>query len=215
MLVSPDVLPDVGPVNILDLPHKWSDHAALFVSITNLEPPAPHEPVAESSKKMKQFNRRKQRSIATMFASRVSSPKVDKAAASEITVSQSGTVPEAALELPGTSEGVGDAIVIRADSALPEAKRRKVAEVGGREAPPEEPGDDKAEDESAKFDARADAPGSEQSLPGDNAKHWTAREQKIVAAKALKSRAEQAKRDAGQQGIKSFFTKTAQQRCKN
>lgn len=215
VLVSPDVLPDVGPIQILDLPHKWSDHAALFVSVSNLEPPPSHGPVPESSKKMKQFMRQKQRSIATMFASR-SSPKaakLAKAAASQPSVAQSVIISAALLptsrEVDNAQTSISSLAETQAGEAPPATKRQK-SEAEMEEGSIEENEACLSEAKVADDTCRADSLTPSEAAPQQSSAQSLIMGRK--ASKALKNKSEQAKRETGQQGIKSFFTRTAQQR---
>lgn len=63
-LCSPGLLEHVVSCEILSLPPKWSDHAALVLELKGLEPPLKgHAPCALSSARMKQFNDRSQPSM--------------------------------------------------------------------------------------------------------------------------------------------------------
>ena len=76
MLVTPGLLPKMGKVEIVgasSIPEKWSDHAALRVSVQAVTPPEPHAAVPESSKRMKRFDTRSQPTIASMFARKATS----------------------------------------------------------------------------------------------------------------------------------------------
>ena len=79
VLVSPGLLARMGKCEIISTPSKWSDHAALLVTVKDIIPPEPHNPVPQSSKRMKRFDTRSQPTIASMFARR--SSKVTSAAA--------------------------------------------------------------------------------------------------------------------------------------
>ena len=217
VLVSPNVLPDVGPCRIIDTPHKWSDHAALHVSIANLHPPPPHEPVAESSKKMKQFNKQGQRSIAAMFAGRASAPRPSQAGALPgVLAERDGTAGrstdgfESGGLRPGASQfGGGSPTAEDVEEMRPERKRRKAESQRQAEAGP----------------IQEVKPNLEQATPTDRSTIKLSKERELLlpqnqvdkkqaskeaAAKepstAVK-KAEQMKRDKGQQGIRSFFAK--------
>ena len=214
--MSPDVVPDVEPVQILDLPHKWSDHAALFVSIGNVEPPPPHEPVPESSKKMKQFTRQKQRSIASMFANRVASSKASKAAMSELTP---GQIVDSAPEVSGQGDGVeapkSSVTISQAAEALPEAKRQRLEASGEGGLTLREDKDGLGGAQDLSRECRADSSGPIGFSDLQNASQLAKKEKKASASKAMNILAEQGKREAGQQGIKAFFAKSAQRRQKS
>ena len=68
MLVSPGLLPHLGPAEILSLPPKWSDHAAVALTLQDISGPEPHPPCAQSSHKDPRFSQRSQPSVAAMFA---------------------------------------------------------------------------------------------------------------------------------------------------
>lgn len=70
VLVSPGLLARMGKCEIISTPSKWSDHAALLVTVKDVIPPEPHNPVPQSSKRMKRFDTRSQPTIASMFARR-------------------------------------------------------------------------------------------------------------------------------------------------
>jgi len=65
--VSRNLLPNAGPCSILDTPFKWSDHAALLITLEGVDPPAKHPPLPQSSRRMKKFDTRNQPSVASMF----------------------------------------------------------------------------------------------------------------------------------------------------
>ncbi|MEW5316238.1 MAG: hypothetical protein WDW38_007619 [Sanguina aurantia] len=68
-LVSPGLLGRVvGCSIIMDIPHKWSDHAAVVLQLSGVAPIPPHPPCALSSRCNKAFNDPAQGSIARMFA---------------------------------------------------------------------------------------------------------------------------------------------------
>lgn len=76
VLASPGLLPKMGKVEIVSassIPEKWSDHAALRVTVRDISPPEPHPAIPESSKRMKKFDTRSQPTIASMFARKASS----------------------------------------------------------------------------------------------------------------------------------------------
>lgn len=100
VLVSPGLLPNVGPCEILDTPPKWSDHAAMLADINALDPQPPHEPLAESSRRMKKFDTRSQPSIKSMFARQRPAPSSRDAPAPEKRVRED-TQPAAAAAAEG------------------------------------------------------------------------------------------------------------------
>ena len=209
------MLPDVGPVQILDLPHKWSDHAALFVSIGNVEPPPPHEAVPESSKKMRQFTRQKQRSIATMFATRVSSPKANKTVLSELAASQPVASADSAIGDGGQQGpvGVSQSSLVKSQGAdtSPGAKRQRLEASDSGVCDRSGPGEVRVSNEKY----RADPSSHDESLQMQSGAQLPVKEKKAMAGNAIKSSAEEAKREAGQQNIRAFFTQTAQKRRKD
>ena len=201
------MLADVGPVQILDLPHKWSDHAALFVSIGSVKPPPPHEPVPESSKKMKQFTRQKQRSIASMFASKLSSPKASKTALPDLTVSQ----PVASADSVSKRGGQQDLAVV-SKAHLTELQEAEILPEPKRQRLEASDGDGRMKGglgEAANERCRADSSGPNEPSHAQTSAQLPVKGKKAIASKAIKNSAEQAKRESGQQNIKAFFTKTA------
>lgn len=213
MLVSPDVLPDVGVCKIVDTPHKWSDHAALHVTITNLQPPSKHEPVPESSRRMKQFDKRKQRSIASMFATKTLSTRAAQPTVKGLAVS--GSLGSELLE-NGTNNSQGllgserlPSGASSASAALPNAKRRRQEETPGQV---DVIGNEEAEN-VFRYEIEgpeAAATVNESVVDGEEASPRLALASK--SQRTHEKRPEEAKRTKGQAGIRSFFSSTSQRR---
>lgn len=68
-LSSPGLMEHIVSCEILALPPKWSDHAALVLELKGLQPPKDHAPCALSSLRMKRFNDRTQPSMRTFMSS--------------------------------------------------------------------------------------------------------------------------------------------------
>lgn len=205
--MSPDVLPGVGTCQILDTPHKWSDHAALLVDIQGLQSPSSHEPVPESSRRLKKFDKRKQRSIASMFAGRKPSDSLEQsmeqsmrpAVSASLSKADSATklLSEAVipknLKEPEKGEGEpSDAKRLKKDTESETELLNKVGNVVNDRIGLEDCVAQNPALKAIQVDSQI-----ETSLDKRKA---TSRELKSMAKKEEKS-----KREKGQQGIKNFF----------
>ena len=205
VLVSPDVFPDVGVCHIVDTPHKWSDHAALMIDIRKLQPPRQHEPISESSKRMKRFDKRQQRSIASMFAGR--KPPCVQAQASQ---------PAASVPKDRATDALTRLDAPEPVSPLKERKSGAGREhLGRKRAKREAEGIEALIREEAVKGANgeghlSDLPLQDASVPQLNSVHKLSAEESRVSSLEMRSVArnvEKLAREKGQQGIKAFFSK--------
>lgn len=223
--MSPSLLPDMGHCQLLDTPHKWSDHAALFVTVSNVEPPLKHDPVPQSSKRLKQFDTRKQRSIAAMFAGRAASSAAKQPQNPAVGAQGGGSFGSLPTPAVGPEQQLND--LRSGDAQNSEQIILGIAEEAGPTVKRQRQEGNEIEQSVATLPESEDSAPPAEALPCDSKQGPFAMQTGSVDQDSIEGRdrivqksqsspkvqrpmaktSEQSKREKGQKGIKSFFTK--------